>query len=187
MLETLPLEKITPAADNPRGELTGIEDLAATIKAQGLLQPLGVTPDGAGGYTLVIGHRRYAALQLAGVTDVQCNVLGNGGALTTAERLQHALVENGQREDLKPCEEARTYQALLDEHGLTQRALSEQIGVAQSQISKRLPLLKLPVDVQADVDAGTIAISDAVELAGLVEHPKALAGALADIKRGYPA
>lgn len=191
MLETIPLDKIHPAPDNPRADVGDVTDLAATIKAVGLLQPLGVTPDDAGGYTLVVGHRRYAALQLLGAADTECKVLAGGKAMTTGDRLESALVENGQRKDLTPIEEAQTYQQLLDEHGYSQRKLADRIGRPQSQISKRLPLLKLPADVQADVDAATLPIADALELVALVDHdvppslqsriPKALAAARADI------
>lgn len=171
-LEQLALSAIAPAPDNPRRNLGDVSELAASMSELGVLQPLVVTPRG-GKFLVVCGHRRHAAAKKAKLTTVPAIVR----ELTEPQRIKAMLIENCQRTDLSPIEEARAYQALVD-LGVTQRQLAGDVGKTQSHISKRLALLSLPAKVLTDVDSGGITIGDALELAKLTEYPAALTEAL---------
>jgi ParB/RepB/Spo0J family partition protein len=168
----VPVEEIHPAEDNLRRDLGDLSDLGS-VATLGVLEPLLLTPRAAGGYTLVAGHRRHAAAQAAGIAQVPAMVR----PYTDDERLEVMLVENLQRRDLSPLEEALGYRRLLD-LGLRQRALAQRLGVSQSLISKRLALLSLPPAALEQLDSGGITVSDALELTRLVDHPERLETAL---------
>jgi len=172
----LPLDQLHPAADNPRGELGDVDKLAASIAAVGLLAPLLVTPRPVGGWTIVAGHRRHAALAHLGRDSAPCLVRD---ALDEPVRRASMLVENLQRRDLTPLEEARGYQQLAD-LGLSQRKIAAQVGCTQGHVSKRLALLTLPAGVLARVDAGGITVADAVALAKLRDDPDTVERIAAD-------
>jgi ParB family chromosome partitioning protein len=148
----LPLTAIRPSASQPRKRFSqeSLEELAASIREKGLLQPLLVRPKGEG-YELVAGERRYRAAQMAGLTEVPALVRD----LTDREALELALVENLQREDLSPVEEARGYQTLL-EMGLTQEEVARRVGKARSTVANALRLLQLPEEVLEALDSGAI-------------------------------
>jgi ParB/RepB/Spo0J family partition protein len=168
----VPVGEIHPAEDNLRRDLGDLSDLGS-VATLGVLEPLLLTPRAAGGYTLVAGHRRHAAAVAAGLAQVPAMVR----PYTDDERLEVMLVENLQRRDLSPLEEALGYRRLLD-LGLRQRALALRLGVSQSLISKRLALLSLPPAALEQLDSGGITVSDALELTQLVEHPERLETAL---------
>jgi len=168
MLEVLPLAKLQLWPGNIRRDVGDITELAASIEAVGLLEPLVVTPSEGGGHLILAGARRFAAAKKAGLAEVPCMVRE---VLTEEARLKIALVENLQREDLTPLEEATGYQR-LGELGLNQRTIAEEVGRSQGHISKRLALLELPTDVQAQVVSGGITVADAAELAKLAAHPE---------------
>jgi ParB/RepB/Spo0J family partition protein len=166
----IPLEHLLPNPSNPRKDVGDVGPLADSIRAQGLLQDLVVMPAhrhyGGGAlpgddYIIVAGHRRRAACELAGLTEAPCTVRDD---LTVAAALEAMLVENLQREDLQPLEEADGFQRLLDE-GLSQRTIAERVGCNQSHVSRRLALLKLPEQARADLTAGLINAADAAKLA----------------------
>lgn len=169
----LPLARLVPAEDNPRRDVGDVTELATSIKSVGLLEPILATPRdlAAGTYTVVAGHRRLAAAELAGLAYVPVYVK----ELSDQERLAAMLVENLQRTDLQPLEEAGAYRRLVDEFGMTQRDLAEKVGRSQGHVAKRLSLLKLPAAVQADVDSGGITLADASALARLGDDPDAIA------------
>lgn len=162
----LPVDQLHPAQDNPRAELGDVAELAASIAAVGLLQPLLVTPRAEGGWMVVAGHRRLAALQAAGQGSASCVVR----ALDDTQRQEAMLVENIQREGLTPLEEARAY-ARLVELGSSQRRIASRVGRNQSHVSKRLALLALPPAAIAALDDGRITVADAVALAKLRDDP----------------
>lgn len=165
----LPLEQVQPAPDNPRREFGDLAELTQTIVQMGVLQPLVVTPTlAADRYLIVAGHRRFAAAALAGLTTIPAIVR----PMTDEERLQAMLVENVQREDVKPLEEAAAYRRLVDEFGLTQRELATKVGRTQGHISKRLALLEIPAAAAAALDSGGIDLQGALELARLRDDPK---------------
>jgi ParB/RepB/Spo0J family partition protein len=161
----IPLDHIRSAPDNPRGDLGDLTDLANSIKSAGVVQPITVTPrpeEGQPPYMVVMGDRRQAASKLAGKTTIPGIIRDYDE--TTRKIVMH--IENVQRVDLKPTEEARSLQALVD-LGLSQRQIVEKVGKSQAYISKRLSLLGLPREIQAEVDAGRLLVGDAIELARL--------------------
>lgn len=165
-LQELPVAKIKPATDNPRSKVGNVDDLAASIKSSGVLEPL-IVMQRNGHYDVVAGHRRLAGAKKAGLKTVPAIVRD----FTEQERQEVMLIENLQREDLSPLEEARAYQRLT-ELGLSQRELAKRVGRTQPHISKRLALLVLPAHVQKELDAGGITIEDGVALARLTDNPK---------------
>jgi len=177
----LKLAEISPAPDNPRRKLGDLSELISSLGELGLLQPLVVTPRN-GNYMVVCGHRRHAAAKKAKLTTVPVVVRD----LDEPQRIKAMVIENCQRSDLSPIEEARAYQQLVG-LGVTQRQLADDVGKGQSHISKRLSLLALPPKVLKDVDSGGITIGDAIELAKLVDHPDALATAVKRISFGWRA
>ncbi len=144
---------ISPSPQQPRSNVqdAGLEELAASIRQHGVLQPLIVTRS-AGGYILVAGERRWRAAQMAGLRTVPVLVK----EATPRERLELALVENLQRRDLSPIEEALAYRELIEEHGLTQDALAVRLGRSRPTIANRLRLLTLPESVQKALARGEI-------------------------------
>jgi ParB family transcriptional regulator, chromosome partitioning protein len=173
----LPLAQIVPSSENPRRSLGDLTELAASIAGVGLLEPLIVarpTPFAPSVYPLVAGHRRLAAAQLAGLSEVAAIVR----SMSDREQLEAMLVENLQRLDLSPLEEAGAYQRLVAELGMTQRALGSRIGRSQSHIAKRLALLELPDEARTALDSGRIVLEEAALLAKLAKHPERLTAAL---------
>lgn len=153
-------------------------DLAASIKAVGVLEPLIVRATPASGPTtweVIAGHRRAGAAILAGLENVPVIVR----QVTDAEAVQFALIENLQREDLTPLEEARAYAKLL-ELGSKQKDLAPKVGRSQSHVSKRLALLKLPAPAQAYLDSGRLLVEDALAMVGM--EPGQVERALHDIE-----
>lgn len=152
----LPIEALAPGPFQPRGpiEVSGLEELAASIRRNGVLQPLLVRPDPAKAdrYQIIAGERRWRASQLAGLTEVPAVVR----PLADADAMAAALIENLQREDLNPIEEARGYRRLVEEFGLTHQALAESLGKSRAHLSNTLRLLGLPVAVQEDMMAGRL-------------------------------
>jgi len=153
----LPLALIHPNPEQPRRRFdeAALAELAASIRKQGLLQPLLVRPRGEG-YELVAGERRYRAAQLAGLQEVPVVVRD----LDDREALELALVENLQREDLNPIEEALGYQRLL-EMGHSQAQIAEAVGKARSTVTNSLRLLQLDEESREALAAGRISAGHA--------------------------
>lgn len=153
----LPLSAIRPNPHQPRRRFSqeGLEELAASIREKGLLQPLVVRPKGEG-YELVAGERRLRAAEMAGLKEVPALIRD----LTDQEAMEVALVENLQREDLTPLEEARGYQALLG-LGLTQEEVAKRVGKARSTVANALRLLQLPEEVLEALEQGLISAGHA--------------------------
>lgn len=146
----LRLEAIEPEADQPRRsfDATALEELAASIRIHGVVQPLVVRPDPKGRpglYRLVAGERRWRAAKLAGLESVPV-VIKSAEAKVAAEL---ALIENLQRQDLPPLEEAAAMKALLEAHGLSHRELAERLGKTKAYVEQRVRLLHAPSEVQA--------------------------------------
>ena len=160
--EMRPTVSLRPNPLNPRSELqpAGLDELAESIRAQGVLQPLLITPDGV----VVAGHRRLAAARQAGLTEVPVLVRD----LDRAQQQEIMLVENLQRQDLSPVEEARAYRRILDE-GHTTAQLARRIGVPAARINARLLLLKLQEQVQWMFDRGDLPLTLAPVLLKVVE------------------
>ena len=160
----VPLEKISPNPYQPRETFaeSGIKELAASIREKGLLQPLLVRPLGDA-YQLIAGQRRYLAATRAGLLQVPVTVrqADNG------ETLELALIENLQRENLNPMEEARAYQRLVEEFGLKQDDIARHVGKSRSAVTNSLRLLQLPPEVQQQIEVGKLSAGHARSILGL--------------------
>jgi ParB family chromosome partitioning protein len=139
---TSAIEDVHPNRDQPRTHFAegALDELAASIRAVGVLEPLLVRKRPAGGFEIVAGERRWRAAQRAGLRDVPIVVR----ELSTEAAFEAAIIENVQREDLNPIEAARAYQRLIDDHAYTQDSVAERIGKDRSSIANSLRLLKLP-------------------------------------------
>ena len=144
---------------NPRSnfEKEALQELSASIKLHGIIQPLTVRKLGRDKYQLISGERRFRASQLAGLTDVPAYIrIANDQTM-----LEMALVENIQREDLNPIEVALSYHRFIEECDLTQEQLSQKISKSRTSITNHLRLLKLPADIQAGVKKQAITMGHA--------------------------
>jgi ParB family chromosome partitioning protein len=162
------IEDVHPSAEQPRlaFDETRLEELAQSIRTHGVIQPIVLRERAAsegGGYWLIAGERRWRAAQRAGLHEVPAIVR----EATPAKAFEMALIENVQRDDLNPIEEAEAYRRLSDEHGLTQEQLAERVGKDRTTITNALRLLKLPPPVRALVTDGTLSMGHARALLGL--------------------
>ncbi|WP_421855848.1 ParB/RepB/Spo0J family partition protein [Oricola sp.] len=170
----VPIEFVDRNPNNPRREFSEDElaDLASSIKEHGILQPVVVRPTkgGDGRYEIIAGERRWRAAQRASVVDLPVIVR----EVDDKTALELAIIENVQRSDLNPIEEAGGYQRLIDEHGYTQADLGDVIGKSRSHVANTLRLLKLPKPVRDLVGHGELSAGHARALV-TAEHPEALA------------
>lgn len=152
-LVEIDLDKISPNPRQPRTlvDEAALAELADSIRQHGILQPLIVTWAGSG-YTLVAGERRWRAARLAGLRTVPALVKET----SPQQLLELALVENLQRQDLGPLEEAAAYRQLLEEHGLTQEEVARRVGKSRSAVANSLRLLNLPPEAKAALEEGRI-------------------------------
>ena len=156
---TLKLSEIEPNKDQPRKDFddSALADLAESISKHGLLQPILVRPIIGGGYQIVAGERRYRASRMAGLTEVPVIIR----ELSESETMELALIENLQRENLTPIEEALGYRTLMEEHEFSQEEVSKAVGKSRSAVANALRLLKLPEDILNMVSSGTISAGHA--------------------------
>ena len=152
-LVNLPLNRISPNPEQPRSNINEAElaNLAQSISQRGILQPVLVRPVGDR-YELVVGERRWAAAARAGLTEIPAIIR----TVPDHDRLELALIENLQRQNLNPIEEAQAYRQLIDRFSLTQEQLAERIGKARTTIANQLRLLDLEPDLQAFVADGKL-------------------------------
>lgn len=162
----IPIDLIDPGTLQPRFVFDDakLDDLAQSITANGVVQPLLVRRKGAR-YELIAGERRWRAAQRAGLTSVPVVVRN----VTDDKVLELALIENIQREDLNPIEEARAYRKLIETLGLTQETVAERVGRDRSYVTNYLRLLKLPDDLQELLQVGRLSTGHARALLG-AEH-----------------
>jgi len=160
----IPLDEIQTNPLQPRRTFRDapLQELAATIRAHGVLTPI-VVRRAAGGYQIVAGERRVRAARLAGLAHIPA-VIREG---SDQQALEMALVENLQREDLNPIEAAEAYQRLISDYGLTQEAVAERLGRDRSSVANLLRLLRLPKEIQEDLAAGTLTEGHGRALLGL--------------------
>src|SRR4051812_46754607 len=170
-LRTVGIEEIHPSSEQPRKTFDDarLDELAESIRAQGIVQPLLLRKRAAGGYELVAGERRWRAAQRAGLHEVPAVVR----EIAAPAAFEIAMVENLQREDLNPLEEAAGYQRLIEEFGYTQEALSSRVGKDRSTIANALRILRLPARVRELVTEGRLSMGHARALLGL-EAPDAM-------------
>jgi ParB family chromosome partitioning protein len=164
-LRMLDIESIHPSTRQPRKQFDDakLDELAETIRNQGIIQPLVVRSRDKGGFELVAGERRWRAAQRAGLHQVPAVVRET----SEAQAFELALVENLQREDLNPIEEAEAFQYMVAEHGHTQESLASRVGKDRSTVANALRLLKLPPAVRAMVREGRLNMGHARALLGL--------------------
>lgn len=164
-VSTLPLREIEPDKDQPRKDFDeqALSELADSIARHGLLQPIAVRAAAGGAYKIIAGERRWRAARLAGLSEVPVVIKD----VTDAEAMELALIENLQREDLDPVEEAMGYRQLMDRCELTQEQAAQKIGKSRSAIANSLRLLNLPDDVLAFLKEGKLSTGHAKVLLGL--------------------
>jgi ParB family chromosome partitioning protein len=168
-LRTLDIESIHPSSKQPRKHFddSRLDELAESIRSQGIIQPLVVRVREGGGFELVAGERRWRAAQPPGLHQVPAVVR----EVAESQAFEMALVENLQREDLNPIEEAEGYQRLVAEFGYTQESLSARVGKDRSTVANALRLLKLPPVVRGMVIEGRLNMGHARALLGLESDP----------------
>lgn len=162
---TLPISEIIPNKEQPRKTFdeAALSELAESIKQHGVLQPLLVRPLADGGYQLVAGERRWRASRMAGLREIPVVVK----ELTDTETMEIAIIENLQREDLNPIEEAEGLQALIDKCGFTQEDIAASVGKSRPAIANSLRLLRLPPEVRDMTRNGIISAGHARALLAL--------------------
>jgi ParB family chromosome partitioning protein len=175
----VPIEFLKPNPRNPRRNYpeTELEELAASMRERGIIQPIVVRPvrGAADSYEIIAGERRWRAAQRAGLHLVPIVPLD----VSDDEALQLAIIENVQRSDLNPLEEAAGYQSLMSEFGHSQDAIAKMVGKSRSHVANTLRLLKLPQSVQAHIAAGKISAGHARMLIGQPD-PERLAREIMD-------
>lgn len=165
---SVPLDRIRPNPEQPRKSFTteSLEELARSIEERGIIQPIIAEQQSDGTYTIIAGERRFRAAGIAGLTVVP--VLP--GVFSAEEKLEIALIENVQRQDLSPIEEARAYRDLMDRGGLNQEELAHRIGKSRPAVANSLRLLRLPEEIQELTDSGVLSAGHARTLLGLEDH-----------------
>ena len=164
-IETLPLREVEPDPGQPRKTFDDetLAELSASIAEHGLLQPIAVRPKPSGGYLIVAGERRWRASRMAGLTEVPVIVKD----VTDEQAMELALVENLQREDLDPVEEAAGIRELMTRCDLTQEQAARKLGKSRSALANSLRLLSLPETVLELLKSGFITIGHAKVVLGL--------------------
>ena len=180
---TLPIAKVEPRSEQPREyfDQEALEALADSIRQYGLIQPITVRKLDSGYYQIIAGERRWRASRLAGLTEVPVRVI-EADDRRTAEL---ALVENLQREDLNPIEEAKGYKLLIEEYGLTQEDAARSVGRSRPAVTNAMRLLMLTPPVMEMVEKGKLSAGHARAILSVSEPSKQLAAANEIIKKNY--
>ena len=164
------VDRLAPNELQPRGHMdrAALEDLARSITSNGIIQPI-VARQVGNGFQIIAGERRWRAAKMAGLQRVPI-VIRDVAPGDERSLLEMALIENIQRENLNPIDEAHAYRRLGVEFHLTQEGIADAVGKDRSSVANYLRLLKLPDDVQADVAAGTLSMGHARALLGLTDE-----------------
>ncbi len=160
-VRVIPIDQIDRNPEQPRKHFdeAQLEELKESILAHGVLEPIIVRPV-EGRYEIVVGERRWRAAKLAGLDAIPAAVR----EMSDREAMELALVENLQREDLNPIEEAEAYKRLMDEFGLTQEEVADRVGKKRSTVANRLRLLEMEPELRAEVSAGRLSAGHAKAL-----------------------
>jgi ParB family chromosome partitioning protein len=179
----LPIEKVEPRSDQPRKDFDAqsLSELADSIREYGVIQPIVVRKLDAGFYQIIAGERRWRAAREAGLTEVPVRLL----EADDRRAMELALVENLQREDLNPIEEARGFKQLMDEYGLTQEEAAERVGKSRPAVANALRLLGLAPKVLELVQEGLLSAGHARALLTVRDWDKQHESALLVIAREY--
>lgn len=181
-LQTLPIAKVEPRMDQPREifEEQSLQELADSIARYGLIQPITARRLESGYYQIIAGERRWRAARLAGLTEIPVRVI-EADDRRTAEL---ALVENLQREDLNPIEEARGYRSLIEEYGLTQEEAARSVGRSRPAITNAMRLLSLCPAVLEQVEKGSLSAGHARALVPILDEKLQIAAAKEVVDKG---
>jgi ParB family chromosome partitioning protein len=182
-LAEIPLDLLHPNPEQPRRRFDdkALAELADSIAQHGVLQPLLVSEDGTNGYVVIAGERRWRAARAAGLRTVPAVIRERLGA---RDELALALVENLQRRDLSPLEEARAFEHLRSEHGLSQAEIAEQVGMDRSTVANSLRLLRLPEEIQELVESGLLSAGHGRALLALPDDESRLEWARRGVAEG---
>lgn len=182
-LLTLPISKVEPRQEQPRKyfDEEALQDLAESISQYGLIQPVVARKLDNGYYQIIAGERRWRASRLAGLTEIPVRVI-EADDRRTAEL---ALVENLQREDLNPIEEAKGYKTLIEEYGLTQEETAKSVGRSRPAVTNALRLLSLSANVMDMVEKGELSAGHARALVSVSDEKQQLELANEVVKRSY--
>ena len=174
--KTLRTSEIEPNRDQPRKAFSdeAITALADSIREHGMLQPILVRPIKTGGYQIVAGERRWRAARMLGLDEVPVNIR----ELTDLETMQIAIIENLQRENLNPVEEAAGYNDLIEKFGMTQEKVAKMVGRSRSAVANAVRLLSLPERVLKMLEHGDISAGHARALLGFEDEEMLIATAL---------
>jgi ParB family chromosome partitioning protein len=185
-VRNLPVDSLKPNRLQPRSRIDDdeLESLADSIRTQGLVQPLVVTVEADGSYSIVAGERRWRAARRAGLEEVPVVIRG---LLDDRARLELALVENLQRSDLNALEEAQAYFALQEKFGLSQEEIATRVGKGRTTITNALRLLKLPPEVRDLLRSGQLAAGQARPLLALGNRDEQIALAERAVRHGLSA
>ena len=182
-ITTVSISLVEPNKNQPRTKFDDekIAELTQSIKQNGILQPILVTPLDNGGYRIVAGERRWRAARGAGLKEIPVYIR----KLDDKQVMQLALIENVQRQDLSPIEEARAYRQLMDEYKMTQQELSEAVGKSRSVIANSLRLLTLCEPVVELLEKGELTVGHAKMLAGITDAQEQKTIAQLAVKNGF--
>lgn len=163
----IPLSLLTPNPDQPRKVFSDqeVNELSSSIRQHGLLQPILVLPKKEGKYRIIAGERRFRAAKLAGLTEIPATIRD----IPEKEILEIALIENVQRENLNPIEEAGGYKALMDQFGTTAEEVAKKVGKSRSTVANSLRLLYLPRIIREDIEKGRLTAGHARALLAVKE------------------
>ena len=161
---SIPISQVEPGLNQPRKRFDpeSLADLAESIRIHGVIQPVAVRRLASGYYQIIAGERRWRAAKQAGLTEIPAIVI----EADDRKVMELALIENLQREDLNPTEEARGYRTLMEDYGLTQEQVAERMGKSRPAIANTLRLLALPEDVLAMLEDGTLSAGHARAILG---------------------
>ena len=161
---TLPISQVEPGLNQPRKRFDpeSLEELRQSIELHGIIQPLTVRRLSTGYYQIIAGERRWRAAKAAGLAEVPAVII----EADDRKVMELGLIENLQREDLNPAEEARGYQVLMTEYGLTQEQLAQRMGKSRPAVANTLRLLALPAEVMTMLEEGTLSAGHARAILG---------------------
>ncbi len=162
--KTLRTSEIEPNREQPRKKFSdeAITSLADSIREHGMLQPILVRPLSEGGYQIVAGERRWRAARMLGLDEVPVNIR----ELSDSETMQIAIIENLQRENLNPVEEANGYNELIEKYGMTQDKVAKMVGRSRSSVANAIRILTLPESVLDMIEKGDLSVGHAKALLG---------------------
>ena len=168
--QLLPIYKIEPNPDQPRQDFDeeALQDLSESIALHGVIQPLTVRETGSGYYQIIAGERRWRAARMAGLNDIPAVII----EADNRKAAELALIENLQRQDLNPVEEALGYQSLIDGFGLTQEEAAKQVGKSRPAVTNALRLLSLSPEVLVKVRSGDLSAGHARAILALKDEKK---------------